>query len=265
MTARLGSVAGLLAMLMLVAGCGRGDSNQTAEDQTARDLTLASPESTAIAGDRPAAGATAAPSTAPAPATSAPTRQPTPRPTATRPAAPASHTVAAGARFHLGVRDTITSRTAKAGDTFVAELVEDVTDASGRVAIPAGSTVSGRIVEVKPAPDPYTPGVLRLALTNVTVRGTSYPLDATIDSLETVRQGRGVTAGDAAKVGAGAAAGAVVGRIVGKNATGTIIGGVVGAAVGAGVAANTKDSDVVLPAGAHILATLAQALTVGAQ
>jgi hypothetical protein len=163
------------------------------------------------------------------------------------------------------VSDTITSRSAKAGDAFTATVVEDLTDASGRVTVPAGSTVQGTIVEVKPAPDPYTPGTLRLALNTLTVRGQAYPLDARIDSLETVRQGRGVTAGDAGKVAAGAAAGAILGRIVGGNSTGTIVGGVVGAAAGAGVAHNTKDSDVVLPAGAHILATLAAALTVAAR
>ncbi len=259
--------AGLVVALVLAAGCGRGDSAQTAEDQTARDLTLASPESTAMSGDQPAAGT----SPAPAPAARAPTREPTPaasRPARSQPAAPArasQYTVAAGTRLHLAVRDTITSQSAKAGDAFVASLVDEVAVAGGQVALPAGSRVEGRIVEVKPAPDPYTPGVLRLALTGIVVGGRTYPFEATIDSLETVRQGRGVTAGDAAKVGAGAAAGAVVGRIVGKNATGTIIGGVVGAAVGAGVAHNTKDSDVVLPAGAHILATLADALTVAAQ
>jgi len=261
------SGASLLAVLVMVAGCGRGDSGQTAEDQTARDLTLASPESTAVTGDQPATGA----AVAPAPAASAPSREPAPaanRPARTQPAAPArpsQYTVAAGTRLHLAVRDTITSQSAKAGDAFVASLVDEVAVAGGQVALPAGSRVEGRIVEVKPAPDPYTPGVLRLALTSIVVGGRTYPVEATIDSLETVRQGRGVTTGDAAKVGAGAAAGAVVGRIVGKNATGTIIGGVVGAAVGAGVAHNTKDSDVVLPAGAHILATLAEALTIAAQ
>jgi hypothetical protein len=118
------------------------------------------------------------------------------------------------------------------------------------------------VAEVKPAPNPRTPGTLTLSLTSVTVGGTSYPLDARIDSLETVRQGRGVTGGDAAKVGAGAAAGAILGRVLGKNTKGAIIGGVVGGAVGAGVAAQSKDADIVLPKGAHINASLVSALTV---
>jgi len=71
-----------------------------------------------------------------------------------------------------------------------------------------------------------------------------------------------VTKGDAAKVGGGAAAGAILGRILGGNAKGTVIGGIVGGAAGAAVAAGTKDADIVLPKGAHINATLTQALAV---
>ena len=77
-----------------------------------------------------------------------------------------------------------------------------------------------------------------------------------MDSLETVHKGRGVTSGDAAKVGAGAVAGAVLGRVLGGNRKGTIIGGIVGGAAGAAAANATKDSDIILPAGAHIIIRL---------
>jgi len=93
------------------------------------------------------------------------------------------------------------------------------------------------------------------------VRGKSYPIDASIDALATERQGRGITAGDAAKVGAGAAAGAIVGQVIGKNTKGTVIGAVVGAAAGVGYAAATKDSDIRLPEGTHIVLTLKQRVT----
>lgn len=256
-------LGGALACAFLV-GCGRGDQQAANAEDTARNLTLAAPESTTVTGDVAPAGTqtqTKAPAAAPAPRAAAPA----PRPAAAQPRSASGRTLAAGTRFHLSVTDTITSRRSKAGDTFTASVVEAVTDASGRVVVPAGSAIQGTIVEVKPAPDPYTPGTLRLALNSLTVGGQSYPIQASIDSLETVREGRGVTAGDAGKVAAGAAAGAVVGRIVGGNARGTVIGGVVGAAVGAGVAHNTKDSDVVLPAGAHIIASLSEALTIASR
>jgi hypothetical protein len=142
--------------------------------------------------------------------------------------------------------------------------VDDVKDAGGRVVIPAGSVVNGQITAVKPAPNPNETGTLTLAFSTITVRGGEYPLEVTVDSIETVHKGRGITGRDAAKVGAGAAAGAIVGRIIGKDTKGTVIGGAVGAAVGAGVAASTKDVDIVLPKGAHIVVRLANRLQVRA-
>ena len=134
-------------------------------------------------------------------------------------------------------------------------------DARGRVAIPAGALVSGTITDVKAARGPSSSGTLTLAVNSVTVRGRSYPIDASIDALETERQGRAITDGDAVKVGVGAAAGAIVGQVIGKNTKGTVIGAVVGAAAGAGYAVATKDSDILLPEGTHIVLTLRQRVT----
>jgi len=170
--------------------------------------------------------------------------------------------VASGSQFAVSTIDTISSRTAREGDSFGATVLRDVEDASGRVAIPSGSVVYGTVVDVKSSPSPGNPGTLTLAVSSVTVRGSNYPIEATIDSIATERQGRGITGGDAAKVGVGAAAGAIVGQIIGKNPRGTIIGAAAGAAAGAGYAAATKDSDVRVPAGTHIIVTLRQRLAI---
>jgi len=174
---------------------------------------------------------------------------------------PASWTLDAGRQFTMVTRDAISSRSAKSGDSFSASVLSDVQDSRGRVAIPAGALVNGTITDVKPAAGPNSSGTLTLAVTSVTVRGKTYPLDASISSLDTERQGRGITTGDAAKVGAGAAAGAIVGQVIGKNTKGTVIGAVVGAAAGAGYAVATKDSDIRLPEGTHIVITLQQRVT----
>lgn len=237
----------LLLSLVLIGACARGDNNASA-DSTARNLTLAPAESSAAMRDMP-----------PAPPATAPVIRP-PRPPA--PPAPTTLTLPAGTHFDMAAGDTITSRTAKVGDPFSARVVDDVRNAAGRIVIPAGSQVNGTISDVKPAPNPRTPGTLTLAVSSITIRGTNYPLEASIDSLETVHKGRGITTGDAAKVGAGVVVGAVLGRVIGGNKKGTIIGGVVGGAAGAGVAATSKDSDIVLPAGAHIIVTVTKALTV---
>lgn len=248
-----------LALLgILVAACApSGDQAGGAADSTARNLTLAPVESTTARGD------------VPAPATSQPappqSRPPAARPPApTRPAAPTSYSLSAGTSLGLAVSDTITSKTAKAGDAFSATVSSAVKDGSGHVVIPAGATVNGTVVEVKPAPNPTSPGTMVLTVSSVSIRGQSYEIGASIDSVATVMKGRGVTGGDAAKVGAGAAAGALLGRVVGKNSKGTVIGGIVGGAIGAGVAAGTKDVDIVVPAGARLVITLTRTLTVRA-
>jgi len=178
------------------------------------------------------------------------------------PATSTTRTLEAFRQFSIATTATISSRSAKPGDVFTATVVADVQDAAGRVAIPAGSLVSGTITDVKSAPNPSSPGTLTLAVNSVAVNGRSYPINASIDSLATERHGRPISGGDAVKVGVGAAAGAIVGQIIGKNSKGTIIGAVVGAAAGGAYAAATKDGDISLPAGTHILVTISQRLNI---
>src|SRR2546426_996664 len=142
---------------------------------------------------------------------------------------------------------------------------ENVKDAAGHVVIPAGARVSGTIVRADPAPNPRATGTLELSVSSVSVRGRSYSLAATVESKDTVMQGRGVTGADAAKVAGGAAIGALAGKLLGKNAKGAVIGGAAGAAAGAAAAARSRDVDVVLPKGAGLRIRLTGALTVAAR
>ena len=247
----------LIAVLAAVAltACVKSDqANQTA-DSTARNLTLAPTESTAAMKDVPA------PATQPAKV--APEKKtPAPKPPAPKPAAPTTLTAAAGTRVPLAASESISTRQAKAGDAFTATVAQDVKDVVGHVVIPAGSAVQGTIVAAEPAPNPNASGRLELAVQTVSVRGSSYAVDATVESKDTVMQGRGVTKGDAAKVGGGAIAGALVGKLLGKNTKGALIGGAVGAAAGAAAARASRDIDVVLPKGAAITLKLNKPLTV---
>ena len=236
-----------------LSGCQKAQDQSQAADSTARNLTLAPSESTGQMHDVAPNPPVAAPQP---PATRPPVTRPTP------PAPPPMARLASGTKMDMAAADTISSRTAKTGDAFSARVVDDVRNAAGRVVIPAGSVVNGKITDVKPSPNPSTPGTLTLSVASITVRGKSYPIEASVDSLETIHKGRGVTTGDAAKVGAGAAAGAILGRVLGGNKKGTIVGGVVGGIAGAGVAASSKDSDIVLPAGAHIIIRLTKELAV---
>ncbi|MEQ1855712.1 MAG: glycine zipper domain-containing protein [Longimicrobiales bacterium] len=167
-----------------------------------------------------------------------------------------SRTLASGTRVEATLRDAISSRTARVGDVFVADVVRDITNGDGTSVIPAGSTVQGSVTEVSPANNTRSAGTLTLAMSTVTVEGATYQIDASIDALETVDEERGVEKADVARVAGGAAAGAILGRVIGGNTQGTVIGGAVGAVTGAAVSVAVKDMDIALPAGARLALTL---------
>ncbi|HVH67785.1 MAG TPA: hypothetical protein VM716_07965 [Gemmatimonadales bacterium] len=249
------SLAAALAVATLFA-CMKGEQTSQSADSTARNLTLAPTESTAAMKDVPARASEAAkPGLEKKTAVKQPEKSKAPAP-------PAPLMLGAGTRVPLAASDTITTRAAKAGDPFTATVSQDVKDASGRVVIPAGAVASGTITAADPAPNPNSTGRLELSVTSVSVRGTSYPIDASVVSMDTVMKGRGVTKADAAKVAGGAVAGAIVGKLLGKNTKGAIIGGAAGAAAGAAAARASRDIDVVIPKGAAIAIKLNKPLTV---
>jgi hypothetical protein len=269
-----------ITALTLLAGCAGRDRNDTARaDSLGRDLELAPAESTVTLNDQPAAQPEPAPPpvtttttprqtrpSTPAPRqTTEPTRPPAAQPTESAPrpnVAPAPYILPAGTAITASATDSINSRTDKVGETVTARIPSDVRDQNGRVIIPAGSTAKFTITALAPAENKSaTQGTITLQLTSINVRGRDYPVSGSTTSVEHTLQGRGVTTGDAAKVGAGAAAGAIAGRILGGK-KGTVIGGVVGAAVGTGVAVETADRDVVVAPGNTISFTLGEELVV---
>src|SRR5213592_2417835 len=241
-----------VALAATAFACVKGEQSAQRADSTARNLTLAPTESSAAMKDVPAAQPAQ-----PEKKATTPAKAQTPKP-----AAPTTLTLAAGTRVGLTASDSISTRSAKAGDAFTATVGHDVKDAAGHVMIPAGSRVEGTITAAEPAPNPNSSGKIELAVKSVTVRGTSYPVDATVVSKDTVMQGRGVTGVDAAKVAGGAAIGAIAGRLLGKNAKGAVVGGAAGAAAGAVAARKSRDVDVVIPKGAAITIKLDKSLTV---
>src|SRR5262245_3269321 len=263
----------VLATLTLaaLAACGRGDRGDVASaDSLNRDLQLAPVDTSATLNDQPAADtATPAPPATPAPAPAAKPK-PKPAPTAATPApsaqpAPAPAAAAAPAALSAGTSLAVTtdaeihSRKNKVGDQVTATVNKDVKDATGQTVIPAGSKVTLQVTAIAPSDSKSdTTGTLTLKPVSVVVNGQTQPITASISGVHTQLVGRGVDATDAAKVGAGTAAGAIVGRVLGGGSKGAIIGGVIGGAVGTQRAVQTKDRDVVLPAGTGITVTLDQ-------
>ena len=260
----------VLATLTLaaLAACGRGDRSDVASaDSLNRDLQLAPVDTTAALNDQPSADtATPAPPATPAPApASKPKPKPRPAPAPATPAAQPAPAPAAPAALSAGTALALTtdaeihSRKNKVGDQVTATVGKDVKDATGRTVIPAGSKVTLQVTAIAPSDSKSdTTGTLTLKPVSVVVNGQTQPIAASISGVHTQLVGRGVDGTDAAKVGAGTAAGAIVGRVLGGSTKGAVIGGIIGGAVGTQRAVETKDRDVVLPAGTGITVTLDQ-------
>lgn len=244
--ARVSLALGLAAAFW---ACGGEAAKETPEQ--GRDLSLAPAESVAQLSDLPAAQPATQP---PAAQPTRPRPQPEPRtqPPAPRPQPPEPLVLGEGTSVDLVASDSLNSRKNKKGDPVMATAASAVRDARGREVIPAGAVFLGTISDIAPAESPGGQGRMALTFNRVQFGGKTYSVQAASDTLGTVMKGRGVTAGDAAKVGAGAVIGGVAGRLIGGNKTGTIVGAAAGAAAGAGVAAATRDIDIILPAGALV-------------
>ena len=169
-------------------------------------------------------------------------------------------TVAQGTEIHVTLSTDIGSATSLAGDALSATTTTAVL-AGGRVAIPQGSTISGRVTEV----DPATKGLkisekgggMSLSFDEVTTpQGYSTPMTA---SLVSVASSSGKTAGI---IGGSAAGGALLGKLLGGSTKDAAVGAVLGGGIGTGIAAGTKGKELTIPAGTHLVITLDQPLTI---
>ncbi len=174
----------------------------------------------------------------------------------------ATRTLAIGTVIHAALDDSINSRTDKAGRTVTAVVMENVTGSDGKTLIPAGAPVRFTVTRLRAAHSKGSQGRLALQVEEIGVGGELRPVAAEVRPVPRELRGRGVTAGDAAKVGVGAAGGAVLGKVIGKNTKGAVIGGVIGAAGGAVVASQTATRDVVVKARTPVTFVLTEQLVV---
>jgi hypothetical protein len=246
-----------LFAVTLLAACAAETPDRMAADSLSRDLQRAPADSSAVLDDRAPAAPPATPvATKPKPK---PASKPAPAPAP----APAPLALASGTVIATAVDQEINSRINKKGEVVTTTVSSDVTDARGRVVIPAGAQVTMTITEIRESENKGDQtGKLTLTPTQVAIGGRSYPIAASAEALDRHLQDRKTNAGDVAKVGAGAAAGAIVGRVVGGNTKGAVIGGIIGGAVGTQRAIETQDRDVVVPAGSRVELTLQSGLTI---
>jgi hypothetical protein len=163
------------------------------------------------------------------------------------PRAASSRRIDAPAGTELVVRtiETIDSRTSGADQTFSALVERAVSDETGRVIIPEGSSAQLVIRQVSSGGKTGSPEMV-LDIQSVTVGGRRYQV-STADLTEDSDTGIGANKRTAETVGGGAAIGTVIGAITGGG-KGAAIGGVIGAAGGAATQVLTKGHDVKVPA-----------------
>ena len=219
-----------------------------------------------------ATGATGAenapPAAEPTPAAPAPAAPPAAKPSkpATTPAAEPAKTpaeppkpaepvwvtavVPEGKNVSITLDQPISSKTSQAGQSFTATVKFDVqTRAHPTPIIPAGSTLSGSIVEVHPASQFKGQAKLVVKFNELRLAsGKTVPITASL-----VTEGADTTKRTAGGIAGGAAAGAILGRIIGKDTKGAAIGAVAGAAIGTGVVVGLDNKDVELPAGTDLV------------
>jgi hypothetical protein len=249
----------------LLIGCGGGEkvvyvqpdpaTEQTSETETdtegdltdreaqlaAREADVAAREAALAQREQPSAKPPAPVQQPPTPVAAAPTATPTPRPTPTP--APIRVTVATGTLVTVEFLDKLSSHESTEGQEFTVRVVEPVSVPEG-VAIPAGSMVTGKVLEAKPAKK--VGGSSRLNLEFASIRlpaGDTAPFNATFSS-----KGKSSTGRDVGIIAGAAAGGAILGNQVIDDDGGTK-GALIGAAAGAIAASQTRAKPVEIAAG----------------
>ena len=159
------------------------------------------------------------------------------------PTGPRNLTLAAGTAIPVRLTDEIDTKTAQAGNTFHATTASNV-GFGGYTLIPAGTPVTGRVVETKAAGRLSGAAVLGVELVSVQLpNGATAPQDVSLvtQELSSKAQGRGTNTAE--KAGGGAAFGAVVGALAGGGA-GAGIGAASGGALGLGANAFTHGKEI---------------------
>jgi hypothetical protein len=212
--------AGFVLSLVLLAGCGKEASAPVEEAAATKDEAAPAPKRAAA------------------------------------PAKPAPVVIAAGTSLTVRTTSTLSTKTAAAGETFMATLEEPLR-AGDRVVAPKGATVEGTVVNSDDGGRVKGRAVISVRLTSLEAGGRNVP----IETNAITRQARATKAKDATKVGIGAGIGAAIGAIAGGG-KGAAIGAATGAGAGTGVVLATKGDPAVIPSESVLIFELRSPATI---
>ena len=263
--------------LFLLTGCAQKDSSEAAPDSNAQHATVLMRDGTTVTGtvtsSTPAqitlnvdgggartilmkdvrsveygdagnnTAANDAGSKAAVNRTSSPARRPRPDRTAIQ---SKTFVVPAGTEVSVRNDENIDSSKAVEGQTYAAEVTDDVQDANGAVVIPRGANAQLVIKSVASGGRIRGASDLVVDLQSISVDGQQYAVDAS-DFRKEGSEGVGANKRTGEFVGGGAALGAVIGAIAGQG-KGAAIGAASGAGAGALTQILTKGGSVKIPA-----------------
>ncbi len=152
--------------------------------------------------------------------------------------------VASGTVIRGRMNQTLTSKTARVGNSVTATVTEPVYASNGSVVIPIGSTLTGRVDSAVPAMKGGKPGQIGIGFTGVRLpNGYRRAINGTLTDLSnsgnngTRSDNEGAATGKTMNnrklifIGGGGAGGAVLGAAIGGG-KGALIGGLLGAGGG---------------------------------
>jgi hypothetical protein len=169
---------------------------------------------------------------------------------------PKEVTLPAGTVITVRLASAVGSKTSNTGDHFNATIATPIVS-GGKVLLPKGAEVLGKVVEAVPQGRFKGGAALTLALESVTISGDAH--DIKTSSVSRSLKGKGKRT--ATFIGGGAGGGALIGGLAGGG-KGALIGAALGAGAGTAGAAYTGDKEIVLPAESALSFTLTEPLTI---
>jgi len=155
-------------------------------------------------------------------------------------------TIPSGTQLSVRTNEQIQADAQSVGQTYQAEIAQDVVDQNGRVIIPKSSPARLTVANMNSGTMGVGNNQVLLALQSINVNGRDYMLQSNTQGASGDR-GIGKNKRTAEMVGGGAVLGTVIGAVAG-GAKGAVLGAVLGGAAGGTAQVLTRGKEVKVPA-----------------